>query len=672
MLETLQSPAAPQKKRAEPKVNILLVDDQPANLLALEAVLDSSGANLVTAPSGEEALRRILNDDFAVILLDVQMQGMDGFETARLIRSREKSRNTPIIFLTAYDTSRYPTEEAYALGAVDYLMKPVVPTMLRAKVGVFIDLYLKTEQIRRQAEQLRQWEQRQAEQALRDSNARHAAILETALDAIISIDQFGKIIEFNPAAEKTFGYNRSEVMRKSMAELIIPPSLRKLQADGMARYLATGESPILNRRIEITAARADGTEFPVEVTVTRISGEGSPLFTAYVRDITDRKRLEEEFRQAQKMESIGRMAGGVAHDFNNVLTAIRGYADMLASGLDNTGPLHQHAEEIKRAAERGASLTRQLLIFSRKETVTPRIVDLNTLVTNMGNMLRRLLGEDIEITTELATDLGHVKADPCQIEQVVMNLAVNARDAMRHGGKLTIETCNAGLDATICEMHPDARPGPYVRLRMTDTGCGMSDETKAHLFEPFFTTKEAGKGTGLGLATIYGIVKQSKGHIEVSSRLGQGTTFTIYVPRVAQAVSECEKDTVSTHPKSGTETILLVEDEEMVRSLMRTIFEQKGYTVLEACQGDEALAVCKRHPGPIDLLVTDIMMPRINGWQLAERLAQIRPTIKVLFLSGYRHDVLVNDGLLKADSAFVQKPFKPEDLARKVREVLAR
>jgi len=298
-------------------------------------------------------------------------------------------------------------------------------------------------------------------------------------------------------------------------------------------------------------------------------------------------------------------------------------------------------------------------------------VDLSALVSNMTSMLRRLLGDDIEMVTELAADLGRIKADPCQIEQVIMNLAVNARDAMSGGGKLTIETCNAGLDATIAEIHPDARPGPYVRLRLTDTGCGMSDETKAHLFEPFFTTKEAGKGTGLGLATIYGIVKQGKGHIDVTTKLGHGTTFTIYFPRIERGVAECEKGEASAQAERGKETILLVEDEEMVRAVMRIIFQQKGYTVLEASRGEEALAVCERHPGSIDLLVTDVMMPRMSGCQLAARLAQIRPNMKVLFLSGYRHDVLIGDGLLKADAAFIQKPFRPDDLARKVRDVLS-
>jgi len=371
------------------------------------------------------------------------------------------------------------------------------------------------------------------------------------------------------------------------------------------------------------------------------------------------------------MEAVGRLAGGVAHDFNNLLTAIIGYADLMVTSLDQDDPLRKDAEEIKRAGERAAALTDQLLAFSRKKVLQPLILNLNTTVTNMEKMLRRLIGEHIELILGLDPALGLVKADPGQIEQVIMNLAVNARDAMPQGGRLTIETKNVYLDEEYTHQHVDIQPGPYVMLAVSDTGVGMSKETLSHLFEPFFTTKEMGKGTGLGLSTVYGIVRQSDGHIWVYSELGQGTTFKIYLPRIEEIVESGKRVPVSAKSMQGQETVLLVEDEDIVRDLACRVLSENGYTVLEAHDGREALLICEKYGGPIHLLVTDVVMPGgMSGRQVAERLRTLRPDVKVLYMSGYTDDTIVHHDVLEPGMAFLQKPFMPDILLHKVREVI--
>ncbi len=388
------------------------------------------------------------------------------------------------------------------------------------------------------------------------------------------------------------------------------------------------------------------------------------------RDITEVKRLEDQLRQAQKMEAVGRLAGGVAHDFNNLLTAILGSTELLLRGLEPASPLRQDAAEIKKAGERAAGLTRQLLAYSRRQILQPAVLDLNRVVTDMDRLLRRLIGEDVDLVTAPAPDLGAVRADRGQIEQVIVNLALNARDAMPQGGKLTIATANAQLGPDYAETHPGATPGPYVMLAVSDTGAGMDRDTIAHLFEPFFTTKEVGKGTGLGLATVYGIVKQSEGYVAVYSEPGQGTSFKIYLPRVAADAAVTAPPAPVAEPPRGTETVLVVEDEEAVRSLSRRALEAAGYTVLAAAAGPDALRLVERYGGPIHLLLTDVVMPGMSGRELAQQLGQRRPGLRVLYMSGYPGDAMVHRGALEPGTAFLQKPFLPEDLTRKVREVL--
>jgi two-component system cell cycle sensor histidine kinase/response regulator CckA len=379
---------------------------------------------------------------------------------------------------------------------------------------------------------------------------------------------------------------------------------------------------------------------------------------------------EEQFRQSQKLEAVGQLAGGIAHDFNNLLTVISGYSELLLRGLDQGDSTRSKVEEIQKAGERAASLTRQLLAFSRKQVLQPKVLNLNAIVADVDKMLGRLIGEDIDLLTVLAPSLGQIKADPGQIEQVILNLAVNARDAMPQGGKLTIETANVYLDNQYAGKHIAVRPGHYVRLAASDTGCGMDGETQARIFEPFFTTKEQGKGTGLGLSTVYGIVKQSGGNIWVYSEVGKGTTFKIYLPRVDEVVESEEARDLSADLRQGRETVLLAEDEEQVRRMTRMILEMHGYHVLEASGGAEALAIYKEHEGQIDLIMTDVVMPQMSGRELAQSLETLRPGIKVLYLSGYTDDAIVRHGLLDQEVAFLQKPFTPDALLRKVRAVL--
>ena len=387
-------------------------------------------------------------------------------------------------------------------------------------------------------------------------------------------------------------------------------------------------------------------------------------------DMGRREALEEQLRQSQKLEAIGRLAGGIAHDFNNILTAIMGYSSLLQSGLEGSDPKSQEIEEIKKAVRRASALIQQLLAFSRRQVLQIQVLDLNAVVLNIQPLVQRLIGEDVELIVLSTSSLWHVKSDAGQLEQVLMNLALNARDAMPQGGKLTIQTMNLMIDEAFARRHLIPYPGPYVMLSVTDTGEGMDQATLAHIFEPFFTTKEQGKGTGLGLATVYGIVKQSGGTIFVYSQPGKGTTCKIYLPRVNDPLLPIEDSTALFHPAQGSETILLVEDEDSVREPVRQVLQRIGYTILEAREGDEALKICKHHEGAIALLVTDVVMPRMSGRELAEHLVSRYPKMKVLYLSGYTDDAILRHGVMESMTAFLQKPFTPEALARKVREVL--
>lgn len=508
-----------------------------------------------------------------------------------------------------------------------------------------------------------------AEHSFKESQNRLAAIVDSAMDAIITVGSDQRVLLFNGAAEKVFRLSANEAIGQPL-DRFIPERYRLVHREHVKRFGRTGQSA---RRMgalgAISGLRANGEEFPIEASISNIEIAGEQLFTVILRDVSERKQLEDQYRQAQKMEAVGRLAGGVAHDFNNLLTIINGYSELLLEGLPRGDPAKKMIAEIKGAGERAVGLTRQLLAFSRKQVLVLVRLDLNGLLSEMGKMLKRLIGEDIELTVRTAPDLWPIRADPGQIEQIVMNLVVNARDAMPQGGNLTIETRNVELSESYRETHPEVEPGRYVQLSVADSGCGMDAATRARAFEPFFSTKGE-KGTGLGLATVYGIVKQSGGHVEVYSEPGLGSTFKIYLPEDKSPGPTRKSSHLPQRSLRGTETILVVEDEAGVRALTRQILQNRGYTVLEAENGVEALAVSGQHAGPIHLLLTDVVMPQMSGRELAVQLTKLRPETRTLYLSGYTDDAIVRHGVLEASMSFLQKPFSSDSLARMVREVL--
>ena len=640
-------------------------------------------------------------------------------------------------------------------------------------------------------ETLRQSEIRHGAHELGESEARQGAMVEAALDAIVSMDHAGRVLEFNPAAERIFGHKRGDVLGRDMADLIIPPALRDRHRQGMEHYLATGEARILGKRMEITAVRADGTEFPIELTIARISSKGPPVFTGFIRDltekksaevalrraenllrtvvaespivvfaldrdgtytvssgkglarlgriegevvgrsvydvykdhpevltnidrcfageeftatvdigtvafeahytpvrnaagevtglfgvatdITDRKGLEAQLRHAQKMEAVGRLAGGVAHDFNNLLTVVKGHSEVMLGKMSPSDPLRLSAEEIQKAGARGVLLTRQLLAFSRKNVTTPEVLDLADVVRDMESMLHRLIGEDVRLLMRTGAYPLRVRADRGQMEQVLANLAVNSRDAMPTGGGLVIEVSATELTGQEPESGMNLPAGPYVALTVSDEGCGMAPEVIGHLFEPFFTTKEQGKGTGLGLSVVYGIVRQSGGDIQVESSSGNGATFRILLPRVGGPEPAAPSDT--TGPPAlkgqGRGLILLVEDEEAVRALARDFLGVLGYEVIEANSGEEAFALFDRHRASVRAVVSDIVMPGISGLDLARRLVALKPSLKMLLVSGYAKESLTDSNFGREGFAFLQKPYTLEDFGRRLAELLS-
>jgi PAS domain S-box-containing protein len=505
-------------------------------------------------------------------------------------------------------------------------------------------------------------DRKRAEESLRQSESQFRALFENAFDAVLIANDEGAYVDANPAACALFGVPYDEIMGRTIDDFTEEGSrpnawpmweqfLKEGRMHGMIR-LRRSDRQIVDVDFSATANFVPGRHFSV------------------LRDVTERRKLEEQLRQSQKLESVGMLAGGIAHDFNNLLTVITGYSELTLNRLDQADPLARNIEEIKKASKRAAALTRQLLAFSRKQVLQPKVIDLNSVIVNIEKMLGRLVGEDMELRTSQGIGLGQVKADPGQIEQVILNLVVNARDAMPKGGKITLETANIYLDETYARGHIAVKPGWFVMLAVTDTGQGMDVETQKYIFEPFFTTKEEGKGTGLGLSTVYGIVKQSDGNIWVYSEVGVGTTFKIYLPLVDEQVTETGADAARRESVPGTETILLAEDEEMVRNLARESLEMNGYTVLEAANGKEALLICQQHEGRIHLLLTDMVMPRMSGKELAEQLVKLRPDTRVLYMSGYTNQAIVHHGILDRDIAFIGKPFTPDGLVTEVVKVL--
>ena len=626
-----------------------------------------------------EELFRLISDNAADMIAVVDMNGNRIYNSqsySRVLGYDENELKSSSAFEQIHDDDRALVREAAAEARRTGIGK-TLEYRIRHKDGTWRVLESTASVIRNPAGEAQKLvivnrditERKKAAESLRQSESEFRSMVEDAPYGIFRCRSDGKLLSANPAFQRMLGYeSREEVLQKNLVEEALGSGSGFQELKGL---LDDGKE---FKDVAVELKRRDGAQITVRCSGRAINdGEELASFDVFAEDVTEKRILERQLQMAGKMEAIGRLSGGIAHDFNNLLGVIIGYSQLFKRKLDPQSPLLEHAQEIEKAGQRAAALTRQLLAFSRQQVLSPAVLNLNDLVTDMVKMLPRLIGEDITVSTSMAADLGSVKADRGQIEQVIMNLAVNARDAMPQGGKLRIETSNRALDQAYARHHPGARPGQYVMLKVVDSGMGIDADTLGHIFEPFFTTKEVGKGTGLGLATVYGVVKQSDGYIWVDSEVGKGASFQVFLPKVDEesggaVFAKRTKDEV----KGGAETVLLVEDSEPLRKLTKSFLESHGFRVLTAQDGEEALRVADRHSGSIHLLATDVVMPGINGRVLAERLVTKRPTMKVLFMSGYTDSFIAVHGVLDPGMALLNKPFTEDELTEKVREVLDR
>lgn len=631
---------------------ILLVEDDAGIAILERRALERHGFGVVTVDSSSAALVQLRRQQFDLIVMDYRLpEGITGLELLAQLRSL--GHNLPVVMVTGF-SNEATVIEALRLGVRDFVPKS----------AEFLE-YLPFS-ANRALEAVR------TERELSQTQNRFRSFIDHSPSIAFVKDEDGRLVYANRKFEEQSG--QTDWRGKTDSELWPAETAAEIR-DHDELVLTSRKPQQFNEKL----VRSDGTEsFWLTYRFPLLEESGRQLLGGVAIDVSGQRQAEQalaerdqQLRQAQKMESIGQLAGGVAHDFNNLLTVILGYSEILLQESE-TPNCKGSLEEIRNAAERAAGLTRQLLAFSRKQVLEPKHIDLNGVVSNMKRMLQRLIGEDVQINTLLASDLHQVHADPGQMEQIVMNLAVNARDAMPQGGELGIQTANVELGKGYAASHAEVQPGNYVMLAISDSGCGMDAATQARIFEPFFTTKEIGKGTGLGLATVYGMVRQSGGYIWTYSELGIGTTFKIYLPALEVTTPTASPLGTLGEAQCGDETILLVEDEDSVRGMTRRALQSHGYKVLEASGPLEAIQISEEYDGVIHLLLTDVVMPKLNGRRLAELLQPERPEMQVIFISGYTNDTIIRNGILNQEVSFLQKPFAPATLNRKIRESLAR
>lgn len=658
------------------KGRILIIDDTPANLKVLIAVLGNRGYKIHAASEGQLGLRFLKSVLPDLVLLDIRMPGMDGYEVCAKLKADPRTHDIPVIFLSGMDQV-LDKVRAFQCGGVDYIVKPFEPdealarietqlALRRLQVGLEDEVNKRTADLiitnARLQEEIQ--ERKQAQEALRLNEQKYRSFFEEnpAGNYISTAD--GRLLACNPAFLNIFGFSsEEEAMAVNVDSLYVDAERRREFLSELTEHNHVENFEEELRRIDggvLNVLKNAIGVFDKEGRLTEIHG--------FLIDETERKKVEQQLRQAQKMEAVGRLAGGIAHDFNNILGVIMGYGELLLAEPVLQGDARQYAQEMLDAGKRAASLTRQLLAFSRKQLLKPTALSLNQVIEDIGKMIRRLIGDEIEVETDLCADLANVNADPGQMEQVIINFCVNARDAMPKGGKIIIETENVYLDEFFVSQHFPMVPGRYVRLTVTDTGIGMDKETLTQVFEPFFTTKGAEKGTGLGLATVYGIVKQSGGYVWAESELGHGSSFSVYLPAVAASADSGHIEKPPMELLRGRETILVVEDAAPLRALVHKLLEAYGYTVLEAEEAEQAYQIAERF-SKIDLLLADLSLPKVSGLVMAETLLKKRPLLKVLYMSA--HPAAVVDGAgVAAGIDFLQKPFTQEELATKLRALL--
>ena len=702
---------------------ILVVEDSPTQAEKLRHLLLEQGYGTRIAKNGQEALSLLQESLPSLVITDVLMPIMNGYELCAEIKQQKRIRDIPVILLTSLSDPK-DVLEALKCGANNFITKPYDDNYLlahiryilanaetqgdRLKIGIEIsvggsthyissdrqqifdfllstydsyarknqELLSTTEQLRQLNEQLEE-KVRERTAAIEESASRYRMLFEQSPFGVLIIDpETGRAVEFNKTAHRQLGYSREEFASLTIADY---EALEKTENTEETEERIGKITEGGRQGLQTSHRTKEGELRDVLVTAQSTNLSGRSVLHTIFQDITEKVKAEralaqslEQLRQSQKMEAVGRLAGGIAHDFNNLLTVIIGYCELIATNIGEQNPLREDLLEIRKSADRAAALTRQLLAFSRRQILMPKVLEIDAVVPEMDKMLRRLIGEDINLVTLLCAGGGKVKFDPGQIEQVIVNLVINSRDAMPDGGSITIETGNVELDEAYVRAHGGAWPGPHVMFAVSDTGCGMDPETLSKAFDPFFTTKEKGKGTGLGLSTVFGIVKQSGGCLYAYSEPGRGTTMKIYLPRVTgeTAPKDERSDAEFEDRLQGSETILLVEDDATLRKLALSILEGYGYTVLSAGNGEEALQRLSDSPGIPHLLLTDVVMPKMGGKGLSDRIKAIHPGTRVLFMSGYTDNAIVHQGVLKPGVMFLQKPFTPKVLARKVREAL--